>query len=168
MTEDTSNTDTVRVDEFGVPTLSAVSQMPLAEHTEDCPRLEAIVNRKLTFPELSWVESMGSEHASYGSSRFYLKTVLPVNGSNHVTGIGDESASVVLWVDPKTKKSVTTKLFDNYTIAKTYTNLTHYCKKIYVLQKPLKLTNHVLINNKRVIIYYIQPKLHRAIELLFC
>ncbi len=96
-----------RFDEFGIPTLWAASDIPLAEHEEDYPRLESIVRRKLTPTEVSAADSMGSEHASYGSSRFYLKTLLPVNGPNHISGIGDEAATVVLWVNPETGKSVT-------------------------------------------------------------
>lgn len=94
------------VDKFGIPTLEAVRRMSLAEHTVSDSRLEKILGRKLTPTEASAAESMASEHASYGSSRFYLKTLLPANGANHVASIGDEAACAVFLVDPETKKSI--------------------------------------------------------------
>ncbi len=93
-------------DQFGIPTLEAVRRMPLAPATDSDSRLEKILGRKLTPTESSAAESMASEHASYGSSRFYLKTLLPANGANHVASIGEEAACAVFFVDPETKKSI--------------------------------------------------------------
>ncbi len=96
----------VETDKFGIPTLEAVKAMPLAEHNVSESRLEKILGRMLTPTEASAAESMASEHASYGSSRFYLKTLLPSNGANHVASIGEEAACAVFFVDPETKKSI--------------------------------------------------------------
>lgn len=86
------------MDEFGIPSVDEVSEMPLALLTESDSRLEKILRRKLTVTELSAAESMASEHASYGSTRYVLKTVLPVDGVNHVKGIGDEAAAALFYV----------------------------------------------------------------------
>lgn len=93
-------------DKFGIPTKFFLTTLPLAEHNKPESRLEKIIGRKLTETELSAAESMASEHASYGSSRFYLKTLLPTNGPNHVAGIGAEAAAAVIWVDTDTRESV--------------------------------------------------------------
>ncbi len=94
------------VDKFGIPTLDSVGRMPLAENAVSDARLEKILGRKLTPTEASAAESMASEHASYGSSRFYLKTMLPANGPNHVASIGEEAACAVFLVDSETSKSI--------------------------------------------------------------
>lgn len=61
--------------------------------------MEKVLKRKLTETEFSAAESMESEHAGYGSTKFYLKTILPVNGKNHLKSIGDEAASVLMHKD---------------------------------------------------------------------
>ncbi len=90
----------------GLLTRDDISGLPLAEHTQAHPRLEAILQRPLTVTELSAAESMGSEHASYGASRFYLKTLLPTDGPNHLAAIGDEAAAAALYVNPETGESI--------------------------------------------------------------
>jgi len=115
-------------DKFGIPTATALLNLPCAQQDEECSRLEKILGRKLTVTELSAAESMGSEHASYGSSRFYLKTILPTNGANHLKSIGDEAAAAVLWVgkqksqDPSQSQTVTQ---DQRTITIAYNSETH-------------------------------------------
>jgi phosphoribosylformylglycinamidine (FGAM) synthase-like enzyme len=91
------------VPSLSIPTLSGTSteQMPFAPLDKNHSRLEKIVSRKLTATELSAAESMESEHASYGASRFDLKTKLPVNGPNHVAAIGNEAAAVAFDVSPE-------------------------------------------------------------------
>lgn len=88
---------------LSVPNSSSteVLETPFAPLSKDHPRLEKIVGRKLTATELSAAESMESEHASYGASRFDLKTKLPINGPNHVKAVGDEAAAVAFDVDPQ-------------------------------------------------------------------
>lgn len=90
----------VETDEYGIPTIDAVWKLERAEATESDARLEKTLKRKLTPTELSAAESMASEHASYGSTRFHLQTLLPVRGANHPTSVGDEAASSVIHIDP--------------------------------------------------------------------
>ena len=93
-------------DTFGIPSLDDVKRMPLSSDVGEHPRLEKILGRKPTKTEASATESMESEHASYGSSRFYLQTILPTRGPNHVASIGDEAASAMLFFDPETQQSI--------------------------------------------------------------
>ncbi len=86
-------------DDYGIPTLSGLRKLPHSEFTEEDEHLGRFVKRRLTPTEKSAAESMASEHASYGSSRFYLKTALPVSGPNHIKAIGDEAASAACYVD---------------------------------------------------------------------
>ena len=96
----------IGIDQFKIPTLSAVLHLgKLAEHNKPNNRLEKVLGRRLTETEASAVESMESEHASYGSTRFYLETMLPVRGPNHVASIGDEAAAAVIAVDENNKSS---------------------------------------------------------------
>ena len=81
-----------------IPTPAEVAELPLAIADKRHPRLEEILGRKLTFTELSAAESMESEHASYASSGWYLKTILPTRGANHLASIGDEAAAVAMFV----------------------------------------------------------------------
>lgn len=67
--------------------------------------IEEKENRKLTTTEVSAVESMLSEHASYASSRPFLKK-LPTKGANHIKTIGDEAAAAVMGVNSQGKTIV--------------------------------------------------------------
>ncbi len=88
----------LKYDEYGIPVLTETGML-LAELTESDARLEKVLGRKLTPTEKSAADSMGSEHASYGSTRFYLKALLPVDGPNHIDGIGSEAASAAFYVN---------------------------------------------------------------------
>lgn len=61
-------------------------------------RMEKLLGRRLTTTELSAVESMESEHASYASTKQTLKKWLPTRGVNHLKTVGDESAAVAFAV----------------------------------------------------------------------
>jgi len=101
----------VQYDEYGIPV--NVDDLQRALFSETDSRLEKILGRKLTTTEKSAAESMASEHASYGSTRYYLKTILPVNGPNHFAGVGSEAASVVFLAD------------DHGSVALSYSSETH-------------------------------------------
>src|SRR3989344_7847702 len=93
-----------------IPSLRSIAKMPRGAPaakpgTEDA-RLIKIVNRSLTATESSALESMASEHASYGSTRFHLQTLLPIDGPNHLAGIGHEAAVVAFAVSPTTEKTI--------------------------------------------------------------
>src|SRR3989338_1928776 len=89
----------IKYDEFGIPTPESLALMPHAEFEIDEPRFSQAIHRKLTKTEKAAADTMGSEHASYGSSRFYLKTILPLSGPNHFAAIGDEAASATFYVN---------------------------------------------------------------------
>jgi len=91
----------IQYDEFGIPLLDSLRHLPFAELTEDDERLERVLGRKLTRTEKAAADTMASEHASYGSSRFYLKTLLPHSGPNHLHAIGDEAATAAFFVNEK-------------------------------------------------------------------
>lgn len=65
--------------------------------------LRGVLGRNATPAEVSAVEAMWSEHASYASSGRILKSVLPVRGFNHLRSIGDEASAVVLGVNENGK-----------------------------------------------------------------
>ncbi|MBS3116800.1 hypothetical protein J4421_04360 [Candidatus Woesearchaeota archaeon] len=88
-----------------IPTLGELAFFRRASESEAHP-LEEILGRRLTPTEKSAVEAMWSEHAGYGSSKFYIQTLLPTSGPNHVAAIGEEAAAAVIYVNPKTGKSV--------------------------------------------------------------
>ncbi len=81
-----------------IPTPAEVAELPLAIADKRHSRLENILGRKVTSTEQSAAESMESEHASYASSGWYLQTILPTNGANHLASIGHEAAAVAMFV----------------------------------------------------------------------
>src|SRR3989344_3880985 len=89
-----------------IPSPEAVARLARPDCIHADSRLERILGRRLTFTESSAAESMASEHASYGSSRFYLQTLLPTRGPTHLASIGHEAAAVAFFVDPEDKKAV--------------------------------------------------------------
>ncbi|MCX6816086.1 MAG: AIR synthase-related protein [Candidatus Aenigmarchaeota archaeon] len=97
------NEEKIEYDEYHIPTVDSLQFLKPGEFTESDERLEKVLQRKITSTEKSASESMDTEHASYGSSRFYLKTILPTSGPNHIHAIGDEAASAAFFVTPKGK-----------------------------------------------------------------
>ncbi|MBI4170738.1 MAG: hypothetical protein HY514_03520 [Candidatus Aenigmarchaeota archaeon] len=92
----------VEYDEFGIPTAEALLSMRHAPFTVHDERFKNTIRRRLTETEKSAADTMASEHASYGSSRFYLKTILPASGPNHFAAIGSEAASAAFYVNKVT------------------------------------------------------------------
>ena len=83
-----------------LPTPEEIERMPrgsarVGDVTEEIIRLEEKIGRALTTTEVSAYQAMHSEHASYASSRKYLKK-LPTHGENHLKTVGDEAAATII------------------------------------------------------------------------